>query len=101
MHNPHSFVFLTERGFYVRMFKFDKQFLFSRSDIKMLLKHGSNTYINRVTGKIATIFYNIHASRLGTELYNIHAVCYAIGIFTENFTNVLFSLSDSFTSCKV
>lgn len=73
------------------MFKFDEQFLFSRSDIKMLLKHGGNTYINRVTGKIAIIFYNIYASGLGTELYSIHAVCYAIGIFTENFTNALFS----------
>lgn len=68
-----------------------KPFLFSWSDIKILLKHGGNTYVNRITGKIATIFYNIYASKLGTELYSIHAVCYAIGIFTENFTNALFT----------
>lgn len=56
-----------------------------------LLKHGFNTWIDRITGKVATIVFNIYASRLGTELYSIHAVCYALGIFTENFTNALYT----------
>lgn len=62
---------------------------FSFYDIKDLLKHGSNTLFDRLTGKVATIVFNIYASKLGMHLYSIHAVCYAIGIFTEKFSTAL------------
>lgn len=66
-------------------------FVFDIRECCELLKHGLNTWIDRITGKIATIVFNIYASRLGTSLYSIHAVCYALGVFTENFTNALYT----------
>lgn len=72
-------------GFLKEPFRFDIY------EIKELLKHGSNTCFDRIAGKVATIVFNIYVSKLGTGLYAIHSVCYAIGIFSENFTNALFT----------
>lgn len=79
-------------------------------DIVQLLKYGRDTCIDRITGKVATIVFNIYASRLGTHLYSIHAVCYALGVFTENGTNALFTYQvvslagqtndDKFSACR-
>lgn len=66
-----------------------EKFCFSKLDAKLAFKHGWNTCFDRITGKVATVCYNIYASKLGTELYAVHSVCYAIGVFTENFTNAL------------
>lgn len=66
-------------------------FRFNIQEIKELLWHDANTCFDRITGKVATIVFNIYVSKLGTDLYAIHCVCYAIGIFSENFTNALFT----------
>ena len=68
-----------------------EKFKFNCNEIKNLLKHGVNICCSSFTAKIATIIFNIYASKLGTRDYSIHAVCYALGIFTENFTNALFT----------
>lgn len=74
-------------------------FYFSWDKLKEILKHGCNTLIDRSTGKVATIFFNVYASRLGTFQYSIHAVCYSICIFGENFTNALSSYGVVSMSC--
>lgn len=48
-------------------------------------------WVDRIFGKVATIIYNIYASRLGTELYAIHGICYSIATFTEYITNAQFN----------
>lgn len=60
-------------------------------DLKLVIKYGSDIFFDRMTGKVATIAYNIFASKLGTELYAIHSVCYAIAVSTENFTNTIYT----------
>lgn len=61
------------------------------SDLKLCFKHGSNMLIDRLLGKVATITYNVYASKLGTEAFAIHSVCYSLAVFTENITNALFN----------
>ncbi len=53
------------------------------------VKHGSNMMFDRVTGKIATLFFQCFASRLGTELFAIHSVCYSVAVLMEAYTNAL------------
>lgn len=60
------------------------------STIKECLKHSTNMLIDRLLGKVATVVYNIYASRLGTDVYAIHSVCYSIAVFTEYITNALY-----------
>lgn len=57
------------------------------SDVKQCIKHGCNILFDKLTGKVATIYYGIFASNLGTQLYAIHSVCYAVSVFGENFTD--------------
>lgn len=59
-------------------------------DIKLCFKHGFNMITDRVLGKIATLVYNVFASKLGTEAFAVHSICYSIACFTENVTNSLF-----------
>lgn len=61
------------------------------SDLRLCIKHALNMYTDRILGKVATITYNIYASRLGTEIYAIHCICYSISTFTENITNAQFN----------
>ena len=61
------------------------------SDLRLCTKHALNMYTDRILGKVATITYNIYASRLGTEVYAIHCICYSIATFTENITNAQFN----------
>lgn len=62
---------------------------FSWKKIKELVGHDANTVFDRVTGKIATIVYNVYASKLGTQMYAIHGVCYAFVGIIEAPTNGL------------
>ena len=62
---------------------------FSRKNAITLIKHGSNMMFDRVTGKIATLFFQCFASRLGTELFAIHSVCYSVAVLMEAYTNAL------------
>lgn len=64
---------------------------FSWRRFKKLWVYGLSVWIDRAAGKVATVFYNIYASKLGTHDYSIHAVCYAVSVFTENFTNGLYT----------
>lgn len=50
----------------------------SMTILKEATKHASRLLIDGLVGKVATMFYNIFASKLGTELYAIHAICYNI-----------------------
>ena len=54
-----------------------------------LIRHGSNMMFDRVTGKVATLFFQCFASRLGTELFAIHSVCYSVAVLMEAYTNAL------------
>ena len=80
-------------------------------DLKLCFKHGSNMIIDRLLGKVATLTYNIFASKLGTELYAIHSICYSIGLFTEYVTaaqfnyqvvslNIVNGAKEKFKKCK-
>lgn len=60
-------------------------------DLKLCIKHGINMVVDRLLGKVATITYNIYASKLGTEVYAIHSICYSIATFTEYITNQQFN----------
>ncbi len=62
---------------------------FSVKNAITLVKHGSNMMFDRVTGKIATLFFQCFASRLGTELFAIHSVCYSVAVLMEAYTNAL------------
>jgi len=68
-----------------------EKFKFNINDFKYSIKHGFNIVFDRLSGKVATIFFNSYASKLSTLSYSIHAVCYSAGIFNENFTNALYS----------
>lgn len=68
---------------------FKEEYVYERGDLRLILGHGINTCFDRLTGKIATITFNVFVSKLGTELYAVHSVCYALGVFTENCTNAL------------
>lgn len=89
-----------------------EKYVFNLKEIKVLLKYGSDICFDRLTGKVATVVFNIFASKLDTYFYSIHAVCYSLGTFTENFTNALFTYTvvsiadtssgvDKFNHCKV
>lgn len=78
--------------------------------LKECLKHSTNMLIDRLLGKVATVTYNIYASKLGTEMYAIHSVCYSIAVFTEYITNSLYDyqivrlkayndIKDKFNTC--
>lgn len=54
--------------------------------LKKCAKSGFDIVIEGSVGKIATLVYNIYASKLGTELYAIHAVCYSVCVFCENYS---------------
>lgn len=62
---------------------------FSFQNAITLIRHGSNMMFDRVTGKIATLFFQCFASRLGTELFAIHSVCYTVAVLMEAYTNAL------------
>lgn len=47
------------------------------------LKTSTAMIFDKLTGKVATIIFNIFVSKLGTELYAIHSICYALEVFTE------------------
>lgn len=48
------------------------------SKMKIIATHAARVAWNGITGKVATVFYNIYASRLSSELYAVHAVCYRV-----------------------
>ena len=62
---------------------------FSFQNAVTLIRHGSNLMFDRVTGKIATLFFQCFASRLGTELFAIHSVCFSVAVLMEAYTNAL------------
>lgn len=62
-------------------------------NIKVIVKHSVRILWDGLTGKVATLFYNIYASKLGTELYAIHAVCYNICTQEEYISNALYTFS--------
>lgn len=79
--------------------------------IQQCLKHGSRIVLDRLFGKVATIVFNIYASRLGTELYAVHCICYAVSAKTENITNCIYdfqisslnrvsNIKDKFKTCR-
>lgn len=55
--------------------------------IKPCIRHGSNILFDKLTGKVATIYYGIMASNMGTMSYAVHSVCYSVCVFGESFTN--------------
>lgn len=55
-----------------------------------LLKDGCNILLDRITGKIALLFYNSYASKLGTEAFAIHGICYSLAVYTEYCANSLY-----------
>lgn len=59
--------------------------------IKECIHHGKRIVIDRLLGKVATIVFNIYASKLDTQLYAIHSVCYSLGVTTEYFTNACYN----------
>lgn len=80
-------------------------------DLKIVVKHGINIIIDRITNNIGALVYNVFASKMGTELFAIHSVCYSISCFTENTTGALAdysivrlatieTLEDKFNKCK-
>lgn len=73
-----------------RVLSFRKEeWYFNWRELFTLLKHGFNTWVDRISGRVAVFVYGIYASKLGSELYSIHSVCYATAIFTECFTNAI------------
>lgn len=71
------------------IFKLNEKLSIDR--VEIILKHGCNMMVDRVCSRLATFIFDIYASKLGTELYAIHGVCYTLGVFTEHFTNTLYS----------
>lgn len=59
--------------------------------IKECFKHGGRILLDRLLGKVATVVFNIYASKLGTELYAIHSICYSLSTNTENITNACYN----------
>lgn len=43
-----------------------------------LAKHGFDIMFDRVTGKVATLFFQCFASKLGTEMFAIHGVVFVM-----------------------
>lgn len=58
-----------------------------------LAKHGFDIMFDRVTGKVATLFFQCFASKLGTETFAIHGVCYAVSVLMESYTNGLYTFT--------
>lgn len=65
----------------------------SKTIVKDVFKHSARMLYDGLTGKIATLFYNIWASKLGTELYAIHAVCYNICTQEEYVSNAVYTFT--------
>jgi len=59
---------------------------FSFKNTVALIKHGLNIMFEQVITKIATLFFQCCASRLGTELFAIHSVCFSVSVLLESYT---------------
>lgn len=66
-------------------------FQLTKRKVREYYRYGIDVCIDRVVGKVATIAFNVYASKLGTYLYSIHAVCYALAVFSEYFTDTFYT----------